>query len=239
MHPERLSDLRKGLPDLKVGALLSLLANVILLVALLSSLSRLPMYPPTLGQPELLFLAFMVASASFMLLVVVAALVTSLVALFKFLRAAGHLKRFDAPKLGVGRIGVLLEIVGVVMALLGLIASMSLSMTSAPLTGSRYSSSSVGAVIGLVLALVVGAIGTVIGKILFSVMLMRLGEVEGLDSGFENSGILYLADTLVAFIALIASNLVSLLALILEIVAFILIYRCSENSLRSLAGALM
>ncbi|MEM3870170.1 MAG: DUF973 family protein [Candidatus Korarchaeum sp.] len=233
MHPERLSDLRKGLSDLKVGALLSLLTYVILLVALLSSLSLLPMFTLMLGQLELTSLISVMPLLSIVLLAVLAALVTSLAAFYKFFRATGHLKRFDAPKLGIGRIGVLLGIVGAVVILLGSISLMSLTMTSAslnaPLESLEYLSPyGLYAFTGV---LVVGAIVIVIGEILFSVMVMRLGEVEGLDSGFRTAGILYLAGILIAFIPL-----VSLLALVLEIVALILIYRCSESSLRFLAS---
>lgn len=233
--------MRRGLSDLKVGALLSLVSYAIILIALLASLPSLLTFALTFEQPEELFhtMETIASPLSIPLLAVLAAMVVSLAALYKFFKATGHLKRFDAPRLGIGRLGVLLGIAGVLVILLGSIAVVFALMTSillnAPAWSLEYLTSlehlTLSGLYALIGVLVIGAIAAVIGEILFVVMIMRLGDIEGLDKGFRTAGILFLAGIVAGFIPL-----VSLLALVLEMVALVLTYRYSENSLRSLAS---
>ena len=150
-------------------------------------------------------------------------------AFYKFYKATGYLKEYDAPRLGIGRTGILISLAGLGVAVIGLLVLVA-SVASIE-ASTRYQT--FGSLLGLLFAimglLIIAAVLILIGSILFGIMVMRLGEVEGLDPGFKWAGILYIAGIILGLIPKLG-----IVGTILELVSAILIYTYSKNSLEAL-----
>ncbi len=216
-----------GLSDLKSGAKYSLIAY---LLSLLIVAAAFMMFPSLLGggmRVPSTNLTALISLGIFLLLVGIAILVVVIVALYKFYRATGHLREFD-PRLGLGRTGILLVILGIVVLLLGTsIAGLSIGLT-APRMGP---SAILGAIFSIVGIVILGVALVVIGDILFAVMVMRLAEIEGLDRGFRIAGALYIASVVLSFVPYIG-----VAGYAIGLVSTFLIYTYSKNSLESFKG---
>ncbi|MDW8035924.1 MAG: DUF973 family protein [Candidatus Korarchaeum sp.] len=235
MSVEQLDRLRRGLSDLRTGALLNLIVYVVVL------LSLLPLLPMTLESYD-----FSHQSESVMYLLaisvsgILAAILIGIVAFYKFFRATGHFKDFNAPRLGIGRIGVTLQLVGLLIFIFGMVIVIAASLNvilEALKAGEVYEYfdlpsifESIGVfLLAAIVVFLLTAIILLIGALLFGAMVMRLSEVEGLEKGFRTAGILYIVGILLAWIPYI-----SLIAVALDVLALILIYIYSSRGLTSL-----
>ena len=134
--------------------------------------------------------------------------------LLLFIKAASLLRRFDV-RLGIGRAGLFLELIGLLIILLWIFTS--------PVSDSRTEFISW---ILTFLPLFFGALLLFLGGLGFSMMVMMLGEIEGLEEGFRLAGIIYMAGIFFSLTIPIAGQAMNLLSMIL-------IYVYSRRSLRS------
>lgn len=234
MQPELTEHLRRGLSDLRTGALLNLIAYAIILIAVLSflplvllpymSISRIGEISRPLG---------MIISALVSIgIVILVAVIMFIISFYYFFRSTGHFKSFD-PKLGIGRTGMMLQLMGLIILIIGLLAFLMLSAIT-KVSATRALGETHGPFI-LIFAMLgvmfIAAVISFIGGLLFGVMLTRLGEVEGL-SEFRTAGILYIVALVLSVIPFI-----SLAGMAIGIVAMILIYTYSGRGLRSIESS--
>ncbi len=166
--PGRVDALIRGLERLKTGAILGLIAFLLVLAGSLSVAgSLLSGHHGRLGAAHLVGL-----SAGTVLLIL--GLILALASTVYWLLAAGSLAEYDRQRLGVGSTGVKLMLSSLVLALLGILAAVG---------------GSPGAALGLVAVAVILALA---GFVLYGVMLMRLSEVPGVERGFHAAGILFI-----------------------------------------------
>ncbi len=214
----------RGLSDLKTGALFSLIVYAFFFLLMLIALAMMPhiMIPgmgpgfPSAGLAAFLGVLSLIAVMGIVIIIL------AVLAFYKFYKATGHLKEYDAPRLGIGRTGILISLAGLVVitvVMLILIPSMAIS-------GRLGGLSTMFAFLGL---MIIAAVLIIVGSILFGVMVMRLGEVDGLDPGFRWAGILYIAGVILGLIPNLA-----MVGTILGLVSAILIYTYSKNSLEAL-----
>ncbi|RDD52779.1 MAG: DUF973 family protein [Candidatus Korarchaeota archaeon NZ13-K] len=217
MQAAQLEHLRMGLSDLRKGALFNLIGYAMLLVAMMAMLSFLPMILqlPSLGYipySDMMLPKLGLTEVLLILLPLLIALLIGLMGFYYFFRSTGHLKRFDAPRLGIGRTGMTLQLIGLIAIIVGLPATI-FSIAIAP-----YGSFAIYALFGMLGIALVAVALLIVGDLLFGVMLIRMGEVEGLAE-FKTAGIIYVVGPILTLIPLI-----SFVGLLLDIVAQILIY---------------
>jgi len=216
--------LLSGLKNLKLGALMELIAVLLVIISLVvlffSIPSPTPMspYPPT----GMMNLALLLPA----MLLVLVALVLVLVSYIIIFKATGDLKRYSPSRLGIGRTGMILQLLGLILIFLCVIAMVPTFAAIGPNIGINEVFTVLGAIAILV---VIAVVLLIVGSILFGVMVMRLSEVEGLDPGFKTAGILYIASVILSIIPVI-----SVIGGILALVSMILIYIYSNSSIKRL-----
>lgn len=217
--------LRRGLSDLKKASLLSLISYLMLFAMLLISLGIVTRADISEMLYDLRRIQTLL-TLSGILIGFLISLLLGLFAFYKFFTATGHFKSHD-PGLGIGRIGVILELIGLITIIIGAtVFGALLSSREAYQGPPMLMETNLLALLGVLLF---GAVLIVIGGVLYSVMLIRLGEIEVIDKLLKWAGILYLIGTLISLIPLI--NLVSV---ILGVVAMIILYYGCNSSLKSL-----
>jgi len=115
--------------------------------------------------------------------------------------ATGRLKGFNA-RFGVGRTGMILQLLAVIVliAALAFTASALASLATAPPPVGPALPDLVIAVYTFLIVLVVAFILALAGSIMFGVMLRRLPEAEGVDPGFKTAGLLYIIGTVLTVV---------------------------------------
>lgn len=241
-HSSPDDSLARGLLDLKSGALLSLVGYALLfimLVAALALVSPLVTFamkgfsPPNLS----IYMGFL----SLLIIAFLAELVIAILAFYKFYKASSHFKEYNPSKLGIGKTGILLELSGVAILIIGVVmlfASLSLMGIAGEISpGPHVPSSRLIALVSpllLVLGpLLIGLALIVVGGILFGIMIVRLAEVDGLDKEFMWAGILYIVGIILSLIPNIG-----IVGSLLGLVSTILMYSSSKKSLEALKGGL-
>ncbi len=210
-----MNELVAGLKNLKTGAMVSLISIILALVSVVLVISSVGMVNP--GNPKAFLLA-MSAMGSFVV-ILIAAVVLGIVGFVLYFMATGHLSRYD-PRLGIGRWGMTLQIVGLILVFVPVIL----------IVGAIASHAILSAILASIGLMVLGGLLIIVGAILFGIMLIRLGEDPNVDSGFKMAGIIYLVGIILSFVA-------GAIGEILGIVTTILIYISAKNSLERL-GAL-
>ncbi len=244
-------ELRRGLNRLKLGALFYITAFILAFVGIAAifslpgvfslitqsfseelsgspALPGLPGYTPRAPliaiHPKLLA----VLGVSALLLLIAGIL--GVISFVLWFMATGDLKRYR-KRLGIGRTGMILQILAVIIIIVcvvGLIAFSAVSAGQLIFEKPLFGASTVMMVLGVLGVVVIGAILAIIGSIMFGLMLMRMPE-EGLDSGFKKAGIIYLVGMVTSLIPF-----VSLISWILDLTSAVLVYRSSKRSLESL-----
>ncbi len=212
-------ELVEGLKDLKTGALLNLLAVLLIFFSMGMMFATFGFTPMREIEPEEI-LGMMAIFGVFALLFLLA-IILSLASFVMYFKATGHLKNYD-EKYGIGRKGMILEIVGVVLMLTSFIPIIATGMR---LEEAHYAVS--GVVIAAFLLIFAGAIALIVGAILFGVMLMRLEEVE---RDFKVAGILY-------FVGMALSFFTGIIGVLIGIATTVLIYISAKSALRRLSIA--
>jgi len=205
-----MDELIKGLRGLKNGALVNLISIALVLVAVLSVMGTVS----GLRDPKMAMLALM-ALGSFLVLLL-AAIALGIVGFILYFEATGHLKRYN-PSLGIGRTGMSLQVLGIVLLFLSVFIIAGVALAHKPYA----------AVLAFPILALLSAVLLIVGAVLFGIMLMRLGDVPGVSSGFRTAGIIYL-------VGLVLSFLFEPVGSILGIVATVLIYKSAKDSLSSI-----
>ncbi len=208
-------ELVEGLKKLKTGAMVNLISVVLILISVVLIFSSVDMANPENLQA---FLIAVSAMGSFIALMVVA-VILGIVGFVMYFIATGHLKRYDS-KLGIGRWGMLLQVIGLILIFIPLLLLIAIA-------SSRPDATVGGAIFASFGLLFVGGLLIIVGAILFGIMLMRLGEDPNVESGFKTAGVIYLIRIILSFIARAIEE-------ILGIVTTILIYVNAKNSLKKL-----
>jgi len=202
-------ELAEGLRNLRAGAMFNLISVILVLIAIILIFAAVGSFP----NPNTL-ISLIAIVGTYILLLIVASIV-GLVGFILYFKATGNLKKYN-PDYGIGRTGMILQIVGLII----MIASLGFFVASL----TRSLGSVERAVLSMFGFIIVGAVIIVVGVVLFSVMLIRLGEIE---SGFKTAGILYL-------IGIVLSLIVGGVGSILGIVSTILIYTSAGRALEKL-----
>ena len=218
-NQQNLGELIAGLRRLRTGALISLIAVILIIVSLGIIFFSVGFFMPGPGASPYPPMAMITGTVMFSLVVIGAAAVLGLIAYILWFMAAGHLKRYNM-KWGIGRLGMTLQIIALAIIALALI----IILPTAIIGGFKVF---LGVFAGFVGIMFVGGILSIVGAILFAIMLIRLPEEPKIDSGFKVAGILYLLGLIISLIPTI-----NIVGLILSIVAVIMIYISSGNSLK-------
>ena len=229
-------ELVEGFRRLRRGALMSIIsvAMVFASFAILFFLaigSAFPMrYPPTYypGQIPQTFGAGIAAMGVTVLAVMLVALILTIIAFILWFMATGNLKRYNPERFGIGRLGMVLQLIGIILIVVGGVAGLALIGFAAS-AGLMAAPSAFGAFFGFLAILILAAILAIIGAILFAIMFIRFPEDARIESGFKTAGILYLIGVILSIIPF-----VSMVGSIIVLVAVILIFIYSGSTLRRL-----
>ncbi len=212
----------EGLSKLKTGALLALIALILSIGGFLLSPGLFSLLGAMGGglPPEAVIGSLLIGLG-----VSLFGGILAIIAFFIWFSATGSLKRFDPSRLGIGRTGMLLQLIGAILVILGLLVIVGgiASVGAAAATTPSPETLIMGTVLGGLGLVGLGGVLALIGLILFGIMLTRLAEIEGVDPGFKTAGILYIL-TLVPYIGGI-----------LGLVAIIMIYVYSKRSIETLS----
>jgi len=207
-----MEELIKGLADLKNGALVNLIAIILVIIVVGSILGTIGMTKPMTKPNAIMILA----ALGSMVLVLLVAMILGIIGFIYYFKATGHLKRYNS-NLGIGRTGITLQLIGCALVFLSvlIVAAMLAAHMGAV------------AIVTLPIMLILGVVLMIIGAIFFGIMLMRLGEDPNVESGFKTAGIIYLIGMVLAFILGIIGD-------ILGIIVTIMIYVSAKRSLSKL-----
>ena len=238
------SSLVSALKDLKLGSILSILSDVLGIISVLPILLSLPRMFMRAETPREMLRQMMPGIVPTVLLFT-AALAVGIISLYFWFRASNEFKRHD-ERLGIGKIGAILSIIGtciIIVSLLILFAflpqmiSMIRSAIEMPpgvtdeVVGRQFAMRFL-SLIPIVVVTLIGGLIYLVGWILYGVMVMRLGEVQGLNPDFKYAGILMIAGALLSLIGNLA-----IIGLVLELVSLIMILVYSDMSIKSLTSS--
>ena len=216
---QNLGELIAGLRKLRTGALISLIAVILIIVSLSIIIFSAGFFMLGPGASPYPPMAMITGTVMFSLVVIGIAAVLGLIAYILWFMATGHLKRYNI-RWGIGRVGMTLQIIALAIIALALI----IILPTTIIGGFKVFP---GVFAGFMGIMFVGGILSIVGAILFAIMLIRLPEEPKIDSGFKVAGIFYLLGLIVSLIPTI-----NIVGLILSIVAVIMIYTSSGNSLK-------
>ena len=237
MSSDDLSSLVDGLRKLRTGALLQIIAvviSIIIFIYMFISVGALMLFSPRMLTGTVL--PTLVGAA----ITGIVSGILSLIGFIYWFRATNSLREYNPDRLGIGRTGIILTVIGLILVILGgivvigssLLTHISTTTSSTTLTMRSASITAPHAtfiILGFVAILGAGGILAFIGWILFSIMLIRLGNLENVSSSLHTAGILYLIGfilSLIPFIGIVGG--------ILILVAVIFIYTGSGDTLNQL-----
>ncbi|MGP3667319.1 MAG: DUF973 family protein [Candidatus Bathyarchaeota archaeon] len=220
-------ELVAGLKGLRRGALLELVATILVLVGVATTFISLIFMIPTLPiTPSITRIIEIVGMVIVGLIPIIVGGVVSLTAIIVWFTATGHLKRYN-PRWGIGRIGMFFQLIPVLAVVVAVVLMSILIVVSRQAFPVIF-----GVGIGILAIMVIFGILGVVGVILFTIMLIRLPEDGKVNPGFKTAGIIYLAATILSLIPY-----VSFIGLILAIVAVILVYTTAGENLKTIQPA--
>ncbi len=186
-----MTELNDGMDNLRKGSLAYLLAVVV------SWASIIPLMATGFTAGDLMNPA-LIASLGALAILIVAAIVLGIASFVYLFIATGALRRVN-EKYGIGRKGLLLILVGLILFSFSLILALFAAATGA-------SDDIALVIVGIIRLLwIIAAVLLLIGVILFGIMLLRL---EGVDTRFKTAGIIYLIGIIVPFLIIVAMILV-------------------------------
>ncbi len=217
-------DLIDGLEKLKRGALLAIVADILMIAGIGFAILSVGM---GINPSEIQKIFLILGS---MLIPIFIALILGIIGFVLWFQATRKLKRVN-ESLGIGRTGMVLQILGIALLILPMIVAIPLFAVNNPAyyyhEPEMFMPAFAGMLIGVMAFMALGGLLIIIGAVLFGVMLLRLSKVEGVDQGFNTAGILYL-------ISLVASIIFAVVGSILMFVTFILIYTSADRTLKNL-----
>ncbi len=226
-----LDSLVEGLEDLRTGALLGILSVIMLIVTFIPLFNMFPTLE-VMGRETMPPLGLMITQALLILALAFIAVALSIVSFYKFYKATSHFRDYDPSRLGIGKTGVTLIIIAIVMLIVSLLVMIGTISSMAPSSGLRIAENLLlGTFTSMIFVMLIAAILALVGSILFGIMIMRLDEVEGLEPGFRTAGIIYIVSIVISLIPFVA-----VVGFVLSLVSLILIYSYSGSSLKALGA---
>jgi len=222
MTTEDVRELVDGLYRLRTGALLQILAVIVSLIGLVYAISILGLsifMSPQMG------LGSIVSTIGSIVLVAFISGILMLIGFIYWFMATGNLRNYNPSKLGIGRTGVTIIVIGLIIALLAILA-LAGAVATLPPAGPREPALLFATTGGFAILVLLGLIMVFIGWILFSVMLIRLGDLENVSNTIHTAGILYLIGIIVSLVPYL-----TVIGEILILIAVILIYTGAGESL--------
>lgn len=220
-NQQDIGELINGFEKLRTGAMVYLISVILLFI---STVLFMAMGMSLLGISEYTpdKIAEVLGGLMAGFIPMVLAVILSLIAFILWFIATGHFKRHDPTKLGIGRLGMILQLVAVVIILviLGVVLA---TIT----TGS--SEAVLGGLLTFTVSLIPAAIISIVGTIFFAMMLMRLPEEPKVDPGFKTAGTFYIVALILSFIPY-----VNIVGSIIGLVAVIMVYLASGTSIKTL-----
>jgi hypothetical protein len=186
-----MTDLNEGMENLWKGSLVYLLAVAF------SWASVIPLIATGFTAGDLINPA-LIASLGALAILIVAAIVLGIASFVYLFMATGALRKAN-ERYGIGRKGMILILVGLILFSFSLILALFAAATGA----SEEIALLIVGIIGLLW--IIAAVLLLIGVILFGIMLLRLEDV---DSRFKTAGIIYLIGIIVPFLIIAAMILV-------------------------------
>ncbi len=244
-----LDSLVSGLRDLKSGALFEIISVIILIVAFVPLFAMTSIRPMALSGPMgprmMPLTGLMITQVLIISGAALIAFILAIYSFYKFYKAAGHFKDYDRSRLGIGKTGVLLIIIAIILIIIaGAVAIGFFAMASVSI-GTLVSSGPkpmigpmggfgglIGAAISLLALVIIAGILALIGSIFFGIMIMRLGEIENVEPGFKTAGIIYIVSVILSLIPYIA-----IVGFVLSIISLVMVYSYSGRSLGSLGAS--
>ncbi len=205
-----MKELIEGIYYLKKGAMLNLVAIGLMFISLLYMGLTVGFVNPE--DPNAFLLAL--SAMGSLIFAIVVSVILSIIGFIIYFKATGHLKNYNR-ELGIGRTGMVLQIVGIALIFLPL-----LFLTLAIATKSE---GLVAVAVGFILLAFAGVVMIIVGAVFFGIMLLRLGDV---DSGFKTAGIIYLVGMVLSFV-------LGVIGQILGIISTYLIYSSSKRFLEA------
>jgi len=217
----QVSELIEGFRKLRFGALISIISVIIAFASLAILFFTVGFAFPTI-HPAPMFHMFSGVAITMMTVMLVASAL-SLIAFILWFMATGNLKRYNPDRFGIGRLGLLLQVIGIILIFAGSLAFVGVAFAQ----GSNIAF--FGVFFSFMAVIMFAAILVLVGAILFAIMLIRLPEDQNVESDFKTAGILYLIGIILSIIPYI-----SMVGSILILVAVILIFTYSGSTLKRL-----
>jgi len=217
----QVSELIEGFRKLRFGALISIISVIIAFASLAILFFTVGFAFPTI-HPAPIFHMFSGVAITMMTVMLVASAL-SLIAFILWFMATGNLKRYNPDRFGIGRLGLLLQVIGIILIFAGSLAFVGVAFAQ----GSNIAF--FGVFFSFMAVIMFAAILVLVGAILFAIMLIRLPEDQNVESDFKTAGILYLIGIILSIIPYI-----SMVGSILILVAVILIFTYSGSTLKRL-----
>ena len=142
--------------------------------------------------------------------------------------AAVDLENYNSG-LGIGKTGVILIIIGIILAIVGVLSLIGMGAAYLGMAEHPYPGMGAMAFGGLIFFLGIGGLLVLIGWILFSIMLIRLGDLEEVSDTIHTAGILYLIGIVLSLIPFL-----NVIGSILILVAVVMIYTGAGSTLDNL-----
>ena len=217
----QVSELIEGFRKLRFGALISIISVIVAFASLAILFFTVGFALPTIYPAPMSHMFSGVAITTMTVILVASAL--SLIAFILWFMATGNFKRYNPDRFGIGRLGLLLQIIGIILIFAGSLAFVGVAFAQGP------NITLFGVFFGFIAIVMLAAILVLVGAILFAIMLMRLPEDQNVESDFKTAGILYLIGIILSIIPYI-----SMVGSILTLVAVILIFTYSGSTLKRL-----
>lgn len=220
-------ELLKGFKDLKLGSVLNLLSDVLVIASFLPMLLAMPRVMWRMSREEAPrslreVLALLSPSIISIATLILAALIMGIAALYLWYRASDTFRRYDEAKFGLGRIGASLSLTGLSILFISLVAILFWVLSSLLTSGRVIEGVALGSVTTLlaIAGVVLGVLIYVIGWILYGVMVMRLSEIPSVSQDFKYAGILMIASIVLSMLGsfVVVGALVEIASLIMIIV---------------------
>jgi hypothetical protein len=211
MNEKDVSSLISGLRKLRTGALLQITAVILSIIAVIYLFTIMGLSMLTM-EPRMMFGAMLSSLLGIGVLGVIIGILLLLGFIYWF-TATGDLENYNS-RLGIGKTGVIIVIVGIILAILG-----ALLLVGLPGMGFM-------ALGGFMFFIGIGGLLVLIGWILFSIMLIRLGDLEEVSDSIHTAGILYLIGIILSLIPYL-----NIVGNILVLIAVIMVYSGAGSTL--------
>ena len=223
MNEKEVSSLISGLRKLKTGALLQIISVILCIIAVIYLFMIMGFFILSMS-PRIMTGALLSSLLGVGILGVIIAILL-LVGFIYWFTATGDLENYNS-RLGIGKTGVILIIIGIILVIIGGFSLIASRATYPGMEMHSYPGMGFMALGGFMFFLGIGGLLILIGWILFSIMLIRLGDLEEVSDSIHTAGILYLIGIILSLIPYL-----NIVGSILILIAVIMIYTGASSTL--------